>query len=236
MCGHIILVTSAAEVANKILTNGLLVCQKRVYAEKCKKEPTCCLKCQGWDHLSYSCMQAFNTCGMCMGHHKTASCSPGAQLRCVSCRMEGHASWSRFCPTFNCKCNELNGRLTENAMPHFPTDEPWTHIIKPLKPMLYPPPPASHHLGRPGHPLGAPRGLFWQSPLHFPHVPRWPQAAPPPANENALSDTRGRLADVSPPVNNMGGDVNGRRRSRLRDWADANGADENEDLPDISSI
>ena len=50
-CGHIILVASAADTANKILTNGLVVCQKRVYAKKCKKEPTCCLKCQGWGHL-----------------------------------------------------------------------------------------------------------------------------------------------------------------------------------------
>ena len=107
-CGHVILVASAAEVANKILTNGLLVCQKRVYSEKCRKEPTCCLKCQGWDHLSYSCMQVFDMCGMCVGCHKTASCSLGAQLRCMSCRMEGHASWSRFCPIFNRKCDELN--------------------------------------------------------------------------------------------------------------------------------
>ena len=60
-CGHVILVTSANKVTNKILTNGLLVCQKRVSAEKCKKEPTHCLKCQGWDHLSYNCMQDFDT-------------------------------------------------------------------------------------------------------------------------------------------------------------------------------
>ena len=123
-CGHIILVTSTTEVANKILTNGLLVCQKRVYAKKCKKEPTCCLKCQGWDHLSYNCMQDFDTCGTCAWRHKTASCSPGAQLRCMSCRTEGHASWSRFCPAFNRRCNELNGRLTENTMPYFPMDKP----------------------------------------------------------------------------------------------------------------
>ena len=169
-CGHIILVASAAEVANKILTNGLLVCQKRVYTKKCKKEPTCCLKCQGWDHLSYNCAQDFDTCRTCAGCHKTASCSPGVQLRCVSCRTEGHASWSRFCPAFNHKCDEMNGRLTKNAMPYFPTDEPWTHVVKPLKPPLYPPPPASHHLGRPGHPPGAPRGHFWQSTLQFPHI------------------------------------------------------------------
>ena len=47
-CSHIILVTSAADTANKILTNSLVICQKCIYAEKCKKEPTCCLKCQEW--------------------------------------------------------------------------------------------------------------------------------------------------------------------------------------------
>ena len=77
-CGHIILVTSTADVTNKILTNGLLIFQKRVYAEKCKKEPTCCLKCQGWDHLSYNCMQVYDTCGTCTGWHRTSSCSPGS--------------------------------------------------------------------------------------------------------------------------------------------------------------
>ena len=54
-CGHVILVASTADTANKMLTNGLIVCQKHVYAEKCKKEPTRCLKCQGWGHLSYDC-------------------------------------------------------------------------------------------------------------------------------------------------------------------------------------
>ena len=51
-CGHVILVASAADTVNKILTNSLVICQKCVYTEKCKKEPTRCLKCQGWGHLS----------------------------------------------------------------------------------------------------------------------------------------------------------------------------------------
>ena len=74
-CGHVILIASAADVANNILTNSLLICQKRVYAKKCKKEPTCCLKCQGWDHLSY---EVYDTCGTYAGQHRTLSCSPGS--------------------------------------------------------------------------------------------------------------------------------------------------------------
>ena len=172
-CGHVILVASTAEAANQILTNGLLVCQKWVYAEKCKKEPTHCLKCQGWDHLSYDCRLAHNTCRTCAGRHRTSSCSSGSRLRCVSCEMEGQASWSGFCPVFIWKCDEMNGRLTENAMPYFPTDEPWTHATKPPKPTYYlppqplPPPPTTH---RSGHPSDAPRGYYQQSTLQFPQV------------------------------------------------------------------
>ncbi len=62
-CGHIILTLSTPETANSILTNGLVICQKRVYAEKCRKEPIRCLKCHGWGHLSYDCPQDFDTCG-----------------------------------------------------------------------------------------------------------------------------------------------------------------------------
>ena len=43
-CGHILAVMTKPEDANTILTNGLVICQKRVYAVKCKKEPTRCLK------------------------------------------------------------------------------------------------------------------------------------------------------------------------------------------------
>ena len=49
-------------------------------------------------------------------------------------------SWSRLCPVFIQKCKEMNGRLTENNMPYFPTDEPWTHILQPPKSTYRPPP------------------------------------------------------------------------------------------------
>ena len=39
-CGHLLVVMTRPEDANTVLTDGLLICQKRVYAEKCKKEPT----------------------------------------------------------------------------------------------------------------------------------------------------------------------------------------------------
>ena len=79
-CGHVIFVASTANAANKMLTSSLVGCQKRVYAKKCKKEPTRCLKCQGWGHLSYDCMLTHDTYGMCAGRHRMASCTPGAPL------------------------------------------------------------------------------------------------------------------------------------------------------------
>ena len=149
-CSHVILIASAADTANKILTNGLVICQKRVYAEKCKKEPTRCLKCQGWGHLSFDCKLTQDTCGTCAGRHRTANCTPGSRPRCVSCGIEGHTSWSRSCPVFIQKCDEMNGRLIENAMPYFPTNEPWTHIMQPPKPAYHlPSSMVTHNLGCP---------------------------------------------------------------------------------------
>ena len=49
-CGHILAVMTRPEDANSVLTNSLIICQKRVYAKKCKKEPTRCLKCHVWGH------------------------------------------------------------------------------------------------------------------------------------------------------------------------------------------
>src|SRR6266481_3826769 len=136
-CGHAIFTLSRPEVANIVLTSSLIICQKHVYAEKCKKEPTRCLKCHRWGHLSYDCMQKFDTCGTCAGRHCTPDCMNGQWPRCVSRWLEGHASWDRRCPIFICKCEELNARLTENSMPFFPTSEAWTHVQQPPRPAFH---------------------------------------------------------------------------------------------------
>ena len=133
-CGHVLAVMTRPEDANKILTDGLIVCQKRVYAEKCKKEPTRCLKCHGWGHMSYDCQQPFSVCGTCAGRHRTPECCNRDKPRCTSCHVDGHPSWDRRCPTFLSKCHEMDARLTENQMPYYPTADPWTHVLRPLKP------------------------------------------------------------------------------------------------------
>jgi hypothetical protein len=136
-CGHALITFNSPDIANKVLTNSLIICQKRVYAEKCKKEPTCCLKCQGWGHLSYACPQSYDTCGTCGDRHKTSACTNRNKTRCASCNIDIHTSWDRVCPSFLRRCEEMDGRLPENLMPYFPTAEPWTHVSQP--PRIAPP-------------------------------------------------------------------------------------------------
>jgi hypothetical protein len=130
-CGHALITFTNPEVANKVLTNGMIVCQKRVYAEKCKKEPTRCLKCQGWNHMSYACPQTYDTCGTCGNRHRTSACTNSNRLHCISCSTDTHASWDRSCPSFTRRCDEMDDRLPENLMPYYPTAEPWTHVSQP---------------------------------------------------------------------------------------------------------
>ena len=103
-CGHTILSFSSLQAANKVLANGMFVCQKKVYAEKCKKEPLRCLKCHGWGHMVRDCSAPTDTCGMCAQCHRMDTCMNTAWPHCVSCSIAGHASWDRTCPIFLKKC------------------------------------------------------------------------------------------------------------------------------------
>jgi len=204
-CGHVILTVTKPDIANTVLTSGLVICQKQVYAEKCKKEPTRCLKCHGWGHLSYSCPQASDTCGTCAGQHRTADCTYQGRPRCVSCKMEGHASWDRQCPTFVRKCEEMNSRLSENSMPYFPTGESWTHISQLPKPVYHMPTPMPPNAGQPP---GVQRGAYWQTTLHFPTSQR-----------QAGSQQGPRAHSGSSPVTG----ANGVEAERPRRWGDRDG-------------
>src|SRR6266481_4898681 len=140
-CCHAIFSLKSPQAANSILTHGMVVHQKKVYAEKCKKEPLHCLKCHGWGHMARECSAAVDTCGTCAQGHRTDTCTNTARPHCVSCGTGGHASWDRACPIFQHKCREMNDRLEDNSMPYFPMEEAWTQVWEPPKVVYVGPPP-----------------------------------------------------------------------------------------------
>ena len=215
-CGHTIFVISNPATVNKVLTDGLLVCQKCVYAEKCKKEPTRCLKCHGWGHLSYDCTQQYDMCGTCASWNHTPDCKDGGQPRCISCQTVGHPSWDRKCPVFIHKCEELDDRLTENYMPYFPTNEAWTHVSWPSRPARqnYRTPIVANGMG-----LGPQRSGYRQSTLNFPTVQCQPQVYKRSA---ATSEAMHREPATG---------ANGLERGQPHRWADGIGADEDSPPP-----
>ena len=46
-CGHAIFTFQTPQATNEVLVNGMFVQQKKIYTEKCKKEPLRCLRCHG---------------------------------------------------------------------------------------------------------------------------------------------------------------------------------------------
>ena len=140
-CRHPIFTFQTPQAANEVLVNGMFVQQKKIYAEKCKREPLCCLRCHRWGHMVHDCSASGDTCGMCM--HRTDTCTNMARPHCVSCGRAGHASWARSFPMFQCKCSKIDEWLEDNKLPYFPTDEAWTQVREPPK-VIYvvvPPPP-----------------------------------------------------------------------------------------------
>ena len=57
-----------------------------------------------------------------------AECSEDNQSRysCANCKMVGHASWDRTCPSFIEVSRRLELWDLENSYRYFPSDEPWT--------------------------------------------------------------------------------------------------------------
>ena len=131
---HLILTFSNANAANRAITDGLTICNRRCHVEKVKREPTRCLKCQGWNHFTKDCLEKEDRCSNCTENHRTSDCSTPQKRHCVSCKTDNHASWSRDCPTFVKKANDYNIRNPENALQYIPTTDPWTWTSKDKQP------------------------------------------------------------------------------------------------------
>src|ERR1700678_804902 len=122
---HLLLTVDNANAANRAITNGLLICNKKCQVERTRKEPIRCLKCQGWNHFTRDCVTEKDICSNCAGFHRTSSCRVN-ERSCVSCKANDHASWSRACPTFVKKIAEFNARNPDNSLQYFPTADAWT--------------------------------------------------------------------------------------------------------------
>jgi hypothetical protein len=123
---HLILTFNSADAANRVITSGVYICNRRCHAERVKHKPTRCLKCQGWNHFAKDCQEKDEKCGNCTQNHRTNDCPTPSARRCISCKTDDHASWSRECPAFIRKLNDFNDRNPENALQYIPTSEPWT--------------------------------------------------------------------------------------------------------------
>lgn len=142
---HLFITFTNADAANRAITNGLYICNRRCHVERVKREPTRCLKCQGWNHFAKECIEETDKCGNCTKGHRTNDCPTPLSRCCVSCKSDTHASWSRDCPTFVKKMSEFNERNPENALQYIPTADPWTWTanVYPTQIMKTQPPPPS---------------------------------------------------------------------------------------------
>ena len=136
---HLLLAFNHPDAANEAILRGLYICGKKVTVGKAKKEPMRCLKCQGWNHIAAECKAKVHTCGFCgtKDDHQSNECQNKRELYCTPCGSAGHASSDRLCPTFAKRCTEYDERHPENAIPFFPSTQPWTwhHETPALKPL-----------------------------------------------------------------------------------------------------
>ena len=79
---HLYISFNDTDSANRAITNGLIICNKKCSIEQRCRELTRCLKCQGWNHIAKDCIEVDDTCGNCAGQHRTSTCS-SAKKKCV---------------------------------------------------------------------------------------------------------------------------------------------------------
>lgn len=125
------------ETANKLIKEGLYIDRNLIRVKKDKREPIRCAKCQRFSHIARNCNANKDTCGTCADTHRTDDCNAYKTVRCVSCRSNDHASWSRDCPEFGKRSDDLSLKYPENSLPYFPTSETWTHTLLPPKAAPY---------------------------------------------------------------------------------------------------
>jgi hypothetical protein len=107
-CAHAIFTVSSVTDANRMIKEGVYICNACTFPKKLKFEPKQCMKCCKWGHYVAECRAEKDACGTCGGQHKTNECKSENKRYCVSCRSDTHASWDRNCPEFLRKCIEYS--------------------------------------------------------------------------------------------------------------------------------
>lgn len=186
---HAIFTFSEPSATNYLLHDGLYICKEKLHPRKEKKDPLRCVRCQGWGHLARDCKAIHDTCAQCGHAHRTDACNDNTGKRyCVSCKTNGHSSNDPKCPTYLHKCAELDAKHPENAMPFFPTDEPWTQVSLPPKPP--PTPRATQSQAKQNRP---PRNTSHQTTLDSTFRPR-PQPSHPKGKTRQVQE---RIDDLT---------------------------------------
>jgi hypothetical protein len=128
---HVALTLHTVTAANDAIRHSITIRGKRCTAERLTREATRCNKCQRYGrHFAAQCQAIHGTCGTCGSiEHTTKDCKVGdnwQKHRCVNCSTNGHAAWSRDCPTLKRKNHELTEQSYEAGFKYFVTDEPDT--------------------------------------------------------------------------------------------------------------
>jgi len=126
-----IMTLSSVDSANRLIRDGMNICNVRVRPTKQKQEPVQCMKCRKWGHYVHDCLADTDMCGTCGKPHHTNTCPNKEKIFCVLCGDKSHTSWDRTCPEFSQHCTIQDKRNPENVMPFFPTEHDWMLTVRP---------------------------------------------------------------------------------------------------------
>jgi hypothetical protein len=201
---HAMFHLATPQAANLLLRDGVTIHSKRLYPERPRKEPLRCLKCHRWGHRAAECRELMDRCGTCADFHRTEICTAYKTTRCVSCKIDGHPSYSRECPEFLRRCEQFNQRHPENDMQYYATEESWTHYVRPqrlTRSERFP----EQHAVNPVNPVTANSQQNWRDRRTGKKPPhRQPEDQLPPARQQMTMDDflrrqRRNSAPPSPP-------------------------------------
>ena len=130
---YAVLTVTSIDTANKLIRDGIGICNSFSRPTKQKQEPIQCMKCRRWGHFMDKCPESEDTCGTCGDKHRTSTCKTSNKLYCVSCATSTHASWDRACLEFLKQCKNINDRNPVNSMPFFLAEQDWTLAVRPSR-------------------------------------------------------------------------------------------------------